>query len=136
MNYAEISKETIGYLYKSYNSLKQSPLDQTLRVLIELRVSQMNGCEYCCTLHANEAKQMGIAQDKINTLEKWPQSSAFSKTEMAALAWAESLTLRDKNMGHHKEQLAKHYNEREIVDITACISIMNALNRLATSLRE
>lgn len=42
MNYAAISKETFDLLYKSRASLNHSPLSPTIRVLAELRVSQIN----------------------------------------------------------------------------------------------
>lgn len=41
MNYVEISKNTMSCIYKSYESLNESPLDKGLRSLIELRISQI-----------------------------------------------------------------------------------------------
>lgn len=135
MDYAQISKETISLLHKSYNSLKNSPLNQQLIVLIELRVSQINGCTYCCQIHSEEAKKLQIPLEKLNALTTWQTSSLFSKEEKITLHWAEALTHLDHDLDKIKEELTKSYTEREVVDLTACISIMNALNRLAISLR-
>ena len=46
MDYTKISKDTIGHLYAGYKSLNESPLAADLKALIELRVSQINGCGY------------------------------------------------------------------------------------------
>jgi AhpD family alkylhydroperoxidase len=135
MNYAEISKETISHLYKSYTSLKQSPLNQSLRVLAELRVSQINGCAYCCGIHLEEARKLNIPQDKLDLLPVWREAKCFTDEERAAFDWCESLTHFEKHLETVKEKLFTYFNEREIVDLTACISVMNALNRLAVSLR-
>ncbi len=136
MNYEEISKDVVSSLYKSYDDLKASPLDQSLRILIELRVSQLNGCTYCCTLHTQEAEKSGIEFSKIKNLPQWKTSDLFSAAEKAALAWSESLTKLDKCHAPIKEELHLYFSEREIVDMTLSISIMNAFNRMEISLKN
>ena len=135
MNYSEISKITFEHLYKSYASLKGSPLNEVIRILVELRVSQVNGCVYCCNLHAGEAKERGISEIKLNVLPVWYTSDLFDEKEKVALGWAEAVTRVDKNLLELRRTLAESFNEREIVDLTACIAIMNALNRIAISLK-
>jgi AhpD family alkylhydroperoxidase len=36
--------------------LEQSSVDERLLSLMQLRVSQINSCGFCCVLHANEAR--------------------------------------------------------------------------------
>lgn len=136
MNYHEISKETFGLLYKTRASLNSSPLDPTLRVLAELRVSQLNGCAYCCGMHAEEARKIGIPQEKLDVLPAWHSSPSFSEEEELVLHWAEAVTFLDETIEIAKEQLLQVFSEREVVDLTACIGIMNALNRIAISLGD
>jgi AhpD family alkylhydroperoxidase len=136
MDYTKISKDTIGHLYAGYKSFDASPLAADLKALIELRVSQINGCAYCCNLHRNEAVKLGVNQDKIESLSEFTSSSLFSDAEKAALQWAESLTKLDGNAKVQNTELAKYFSEREVVDITICISLMNTFNRLAISMRD
>ena len=136
MDYAKISKDTIGHLYAGYKSLKESPLSASLQALMNLRVSQINDCAYCCNLHTNEAVQLGVSQDKIDHLSEFAASSLFSDAEKEALKWAESLTRLDGNKRVQNTALSKYFSEREIVDITICISLMNTFNRLAISMRD
>jgi AhpD family alkylhydroperoxidase len=135
MDYNKISKETFDYIYKSRASLNNSPLATALRILTELRISQINGCAYCCQIHLQEALNLGIQQEKLDALIGWPLSNLFSKEEKTALQWAEAVTHLDKDLLQVKEQLSSVFSEKEIVDLTACISIMNALNRIAITLR-
>lgn len=135
MDYNKISKETFDLLYKSRASLKNSPLAESLRTLTELRISQINGCTYCCQLHTQEALKLGVQQEKLEALTRWPLSNLFSKEEKAALQWAEAVTHLDKDLPQIKAQLMQVFSEKEVVDLTACISIMNALNRIAITLR-
>jgi AhpD family alkylhydroperoxidase len=135
MNYAEISKETINFLYQSRASLNKSPLNATIRVLAELRVSQINGCAYCCDLHTEEARKLGVQDEKLDKLPDWDTSDFFTAEEKVVLRWVESVTRLDKNLKELRERLGEIYSERQIVDLTACIGIMNALNRIVISLR-
>jgi len=59
-----------------------------------------------------------------------------STTFAIALKWCEAITRGSfEKIDEMKSEILKHFSEREIVDITSCISIMNALNRIAISLR-
>lgn len=136
MNYYEISKETFDLLYKSRASLNNSPVSSTIRVLAELRVSQINGCAYCCRLHTQEAQKLGISQEKLDTLALWQTSPSFTEEEKIVLYWVESLTRLDKDLQKSKEQLLLIYSEKQIVDLTVCIALMNVINRIAISLQD
>ncbi|BFD46426.1 MAG: carboxymuconolactone decarboxylase family protein [Rickettsia endosymbiont of Sergentomyia squamirostris] len=137
MNYVEISKNTMSCIYKSYESLNESPLDKGLRSLIELRVSQINSCFYCCNLHLTDARKNNVPQKKLDLLPIWSSSKeVFSEKEVIALRWCELITRGFfEEIDAMKDEILQYFSEREIVDITICISIMNALNRIAISLK-
>jgi len=60
-------------------------IDPRLRELINLRVSQINGCVYCVDMHSNEARAAGETQQRIDCLVAWDESEMFSDAERAAL---------------------------------------------------
>jgi AhpD family alkylhydroperoxidase len=136
MNYAQISQETIGHLYKCHGSLKESELDQKLRVLVELRVSQLNGCALCCGLHSDEARKLGVEQVKLDKLPGWALAHVFSDSERLALEWCDALTLMKGELREIRTRLEAVFSDRELVDLTAAISLMNALNRIAITLGD
>ena len=136
MDYTKISKDTMGHLYAGYKNLNESPLASDLKALIELRVSQINGCGYCCNLHTNEAIKLEVSKDKIESLPEFATSRLFSDKEKEALKWAESLTKLNGNKRVESTGLSKFFSEREVVDITICISLMNTFNRLAISMKD
>lgn len=136
MNYQEISKETIGYLYKSHQSIRKSEIDVQLIILAELYVSQLNGCAYCCSFHSDELRESGLAQNIIDQLPGWKFASVFDNKQKLVLQWAESITKMLPDLKKLKQQLEIHFNEKELVDLTASISLMNALNRLRITLGD
>jgi alkylhydroperoxidase family enzyme len=64
------------------------------------------------------------------------KDNSFSDSEKEALKWAEALTKLDGRKRVDETDLSKYFSEREIVDITICISLMNSFNRLAISMRD
>ncbi|WP_319938423.1 carboxymuconolactone decarboxylase family protein [Xenorhabdus littoralis] len=68
----------------------------------------------------------------------WFNSNIYSSKEKLALEWAEALTTnpRQSVLDEIKVRLDDIFTEKEIVDLTATISLMNALNRMAVSLGD
>jgi AhpD family alkylhydroperoxidase len=136
MDYPNISRDTISHLYNAYASLQDSSLSKELQALLELRVSQINGCKYCCVLHKTKAIKLGITTGKINSLEQFIDSNDYTDAEKEALSWVELLTKLDNIARVEETKLNLYFGEREIVDITICIALMNTFNRLAISMRD
>lgn len=136
MNYKEIAKETIGHLYKAHTSIRKSGIDEKLIALAELRVSQMNGCAYCCSYHAKELFNFGIEQDTINQLPGWKHTNVFNTKQKLVLEWSETIINKNNDWQTVKEKLQQFFTEREIVELTASITLMSALNKLRITLAE
>ncbi len=116
----------------------QFALAPALRVLIEARVSQLNGCVYCLHLHFREARHRGESQHRLDSLTVWHESPHFDAREKAALAWAESLTLLPDSRGDDAEfaALKMHFSDPEIVELSLVISLANFWNHMARGFRR
>lgn len=134
MDYKTIAQNTIGHLYQSHASIRKSGLDNKLIALAELRVSQLNGCAYCCSFHNNELREMGISQQLLDRLPGWKHSNFFDYQQHLVLQWTEAVTLLQDNLSELRSQLALTFTQQEVVELTASISLMNALNRLRITL--
>lgn len=113
-------------------------LDAKLRALVEIRVSQINHCVYCIDLHSREARALGEAQQRLDTLPAWRESPFFDEREKAAFAWAESLTLLPDTHAGDAEyaRLHEHFPEVEIVELSMSIALANFWNRMAGGFRK
>ena len=133
INYTQINARAFNLLI----SVKKHVLsiDSKLKAIIELRVSQINGCAYCIDLHSNEARIAGEDQQRLDCLPTWRECQLFSDKEMAALKWAESITLISQQVDIEEKltNTLNYFSETEIVDLTLIISVMNSLNRMAIS---
>ncbi|MFF1603418.1 carboxymuconolactone decarboxylase family protein [Streptomyces mirabilis] len=67
-------------------------LDRTVVELINLRVSQINGCAYCLNVHTRAALRAGETAQRLGVLAAWRDTELFTPAERAALALAEATT--------------------------------------------
>jgi len=113
--------------------IRKTSLDSRLLHLIDIRVSQINGCAYCLNLHCEEARRDGESQQRLDVLAAWWETELFTQAEQAALGFAEQLTRisTDKGTDALYAQLKNLFSEQEIVQLTGAVIDINAWNRLA-----
>ena len=133
LDYGSINGTAIMSMAKAKGAMPSIP--KKLRAMIELRISQINGCSYCVDLHTNEARHANETQQRLDCLTVWREMPFFEPAEKAALSWAEAVTtIADTGAPEHLYQaLFDHFTEEQIVDLTLIIAQMNAWNRLAIS---
>jgi len=136
MDYKEISKKTVGHLYQAHTSIRNSEVDDKLIALAELRISQLNGCSYCCSFHANELREMGMESSLIDKIPGYKHSRSFDHKQILVLQWTDAVTHLTNDMETLLQELKQEFSEKEIVELTSSISLMNALNRLRISLGD
>ncbi len=120
-----------GYLAKS------GKIEENLLHLIELRVSQLNGCAYCIDMHSKDLRAGGETEQRLYLLDAWRESPFYTERERAAFAWAEAVTFITN--GHVSdevyEEALKQFSEEELVDLTFAITTINTWNRLNIAFR-
>ncbi|SFT75231.1 carboxymuconolactone decarboxylase family protein [Sedimentitalea nanhaiensis] len=138
MNYYRAAPAAMKAMMALEEATKELSIPQSIRELIKMRVSQINGCAFCLNLHAPEARAAGISQQKLDVLAAWRESPAFDERERAALAWAEALTRLESTGAPDSDYriLAAAFDERERVELTLAITTINAWNRFAVGFRS
>lgn len=139
LDYNQIAPDGVRALGGVYGYVMQSGLPTDLVALVFLRVSQINNCAYCLDMHTRELTQKGVTTEKLALVQAWEEGgSLFSATERAALAWAETVTrVAQTGVPDEAYQAARTvFSDKELVDLTIAISLMNAYNRMAISFRN
>lgn len=137
-NYYAIAPEGMKRMAAVYDYVAQSSLPRTLVLLVYLRVSQINGCAYCISLHTRELQEAGVDTAKLALVTAWREAGdAFDDRERAALAWAEAVTKVGETHvpANEYEAALEAFTEAKLVDLTIAVAIMNAYNRMAISFR-
>jgi AhpD family alkylhydroperoxidase len=106
---------------------------------VHANVSQISNCAYCLDMHTRELLTSGQKIEKLTLVQAWAEArNLFDERERAALAWAETVThVAETGVPDEAYQAARAvFEERELVDLTIPISVMNAYNRMAIRFRH
>ena len=132
LNYIKQSPELFKKLIEFSTLVDNGTIEQTIRDLVAIRASQINGCAFCLDMHIKEAKIHGERELRIHHLAAWRESTLFVPRERAALAWAEVLT-RLPDLGVPDdiyERVRTQLSEKELSDLTFSVMAINAWNRV------
>lgn len=137
IEYTKFAPEVIRSLYAIERYLHESGLDVKLLHMIKLRASQINGCAFCIDMHWKDARAAGESEQRLYGLDAWRESPYYTDRERAALAWTESVTLVCQTHVPDDvfERLRAQFSEKEIVDLTHAVAMINLWNRLAIPFR-
>ncbi|GGX90057.1 carboxymuconolactone decarboxylase family protein [Streptomyces minutiscleroticus] len=108
-------------------------LDGALVELINLRVSQINGCAYCLDVHTRAALRGGETPQRLGVLRAWRDTELFTPRERAALALAEAVT----DIADARAQEAAYAEARRTLtedELSAVVWValtINAFNRVS-----
>ncbi len=108
--------------------LKKIRLEPELHYMIAVLASQVNGCNFCTDLGRSMAIREHLGMEKFNALSEYRTSPLFSDRERAALAYAEEATRHKRVSDATFEELRKHFEDWEIVEITWINAIENYYN--------
>jgi AhpD family alkylhydroperoxidase len=137
MNALALAPDGLAALSGVERYLQRSGLARRLVVLVQTRVSQINGCAYCLHMHTEEARKLGESDMRLYLLDAWHESSLYSPRERAALAWAETLTNIASTHAPDDvyEEARSQFSEKELIDLSIAIAMINAWNRLCIGAR-
>jgi uncharacterized peroxidase-related enzyme len=105
-------------------------LDRKLYEAVYLRVSLINGCDYCTQHHIQDSKRAGLTPEQMKALLRG-NYSGFAAPEQVALKYAEKLTRTpDGASDADFTELKKHFSDEQIVDLHMLIGLANLTNRV------
>lgn len=139
IDYNQVAPGAAAALGGVYGYVAKSGLPAELVELVYLRVSQINNCAFCLDMHTRDLLKRGVKVEKLALVQAWAEAGKlFDARERAALAWAESVTqVATTGVPDADYEAARTvFTEKELVDLTVAISLMNAYNRMAISFRN
>ncbi|GAA2576494.1 carboxymuconolactone decarboxylase family protein [Actinomadura fulvescens] len=135
MRLNETAPEAYEGFMQVHRAIKNGPLTTKLQELIKIRASQLNGCAFCVDLHIRDARRSGEPEDRINHLTVWRESPLYDDAERAALAYTEAVTRREPVTDELWATLTGLFDETELANVVALVSLINALNLFGVPLK-
>ena len=126
-------KALIGVSTAVQNTAKDAGLSRTLVELINVRMSQLNGCPSCLEVHNHKALSAGVTEKQLATLSVWRDTELFDDRERAALRLAEiATTLPDHDTADREYARARTVlTDDELSAVIWVATAINAFNRVS-----
>ena len=87
VNHHKVTPALANALSALSMEVAKTSIDPALKHLIDIRVSQLNGCTFCLDMHSKEAKIAGERELRLYHLAAWRESPLFSAREKAGRAF-------------------------------------------------
>ena len=131
--FSRLSREVLGV---------PGAVPQPLKWLVAHVASRSSGCQYC-TAHtgASAAGKYGVPPEKVAAAFEYETNPMFSAAERAALSFAQAAGTQPNMVTRADfDEMLKHFDEDQIVEITSVICLFGWLNRwndtMATALED
>lgn len=111
-------------------------LDKQLKELVNLRISQINGCAFCIDMHWADLIRQGMDPRHINAVAGWREAPRFfSEAQRAALQWAEAVNALPQRVPSDAEfeALQQHFTDAAIAELTFAVGAIRSWNMLNAS---
>jgi len=136
VDYYSLAPEAIKIMMEMEKYTKTSGIDRTLRELVKIRASQLNGCAYCINMHTTEARKMGETEQRLYCISAWNDCTFYTDSEKVALELTEHVTLIP-NKGVPEalyDRIRNHFSEKEYVNLVVLINQINSWNRISIAM--
>lgn len=133
--------KTVPEAWKALNALalkvaaaaEAAGLERETIELMNVRISQLNGCSYCLDMHTRLAIEAGATVQRIAQLPAWRESAVFDRVECAVLDVAEvTTTLPDPQARGEALAAARQLlGDETFAAVEWAAVTMNAFNRVS-----
>ncbi|MEE2037549.1 carboxymuconolactone decarboxylase family protein [Nocardiopsis sp. CT-R113] len=129
----EVYKAAVKAAAASRAAAHEAGLGDDTIELINIRVSQINGCSTCLSIHFPRARKAGVEQSTLDVLPAWREVDSFTDQQKAALELAESLTVIDPTIDRQalNARAAAHLTTAQISAVEWTATLINAFNRVS-----
>ena len=105
---------------------KADSVDQRLKYLVELKGAQMIGCEFCVDLGSQICRNSGLSDEELLALPSYRRSDLFSEREKVALDYTVGVMRTPVDVSDELfARMREHFNEKQLVEITALLTVVN-----------
>ena len=124
-----------GWLNHLTGIRQQSSLTGAIREMVIMRVAYLNRAPYEADQHAPIALKEGLSQAQLEALKDWQGTELFAERERAVLAYTDAMTLNVQVDDAVFDAVKTHFNDREMVELTATIATYNMVSRFLEALQ-
>ena len=127
--------DLLGYGTFEFLHERRRSTDEKLLALAGTKAACLIGCQFCIDIGSHISREAGVTEDQLRNLHSYRESPAFSAEERLVLEYAEEMcqipvAISDELFA----RLREHFDEEQIVELTASIAIENLRSRFNNAL--
>ncbi|WP_327409092.1 carboxymuconolactone decarboxylase family protein [Streptomyces sp. NBC_01281] len=137
LNWAQLAPDVYKAMVR-LDAAARRGVDPVLLELVKIRASQLNHCAFCLDMHTKDALAAGESVERIVQLGAWEESRHFyTERELAAVELTEAVTVLTDGFVPDAvyERAAQQFDEAELAQLIACITVINSWNRFGVTCR-
>ncbi|MER5876918.1 carboxymuconolactone decarboxylase family protein [Streptomyces sp. NPDC060235] len=137
LNWAQLAPDVYKAMVR-LDAAARRGVDPVLLELVKIRASQLNHCAFCLDMHTKDALAAGESVERIVQLGAWEESRHFyTERELAAVELTEAVTVLTDGFVPDEvyERAARQFDEAELAQLIACITVINSWNRFGVTCR-
>ena len=116
----------MGYGTLEFALERSKSVDTKLKDLAATRAAMLVGCEFCMDIASHLSREAGLSDEQLQELPRWRESEAFSHVEKLVLDYAEAMTRTPAEISDELvARLREHFDDRQLVELTATIATEN-----------
>jgi AhpD family alkylhydroperoxidase len=105
-------------------------VDERLKAMAELKAATLTGCEFCIDIGSKLGRDHGVSERQLREFLIYRESDAFSPVERLVIDYAAAMTRTPVEVSDDLfAQLREHFDEAQLVELTAAIAIENYRGR-------
>jgi 4-carboxymuconolactone decarboxylase len=115
-----------GYGMLEWETGRAHSVSEKLKDLAGIKAAAMVGCEFCLDIGSAIGSKSGVTPEQLAELPRYRESDRFDELERLVLDYAVAMTRTPAEIPDELfEALRRHFDERQLVELTSAIAIEN-----------
>lgn len=123
-----------GWLSFLTSIRQRCSLPAAIRELMIIEIAHLNGARYEAEQHWPIALSEGLTEAQLDCLPDWLETGLFDARSRSALAYCDAMTRSVQVSAVISAALRRHFDHREIIELTATIAAYNMVSRFIVAL--
>jgi AhpD family alkylhydroperoxidase len=125
----------IGWGTLEFGYERSHKVDERLKALAATRAATVVGCQFCIDIGSAIGREAGVTEQQLRDFHVYRESPAFSPLERLVMEYAEQMSQAEVRVPDETfAALREHFDDAQIVELTAAIAIENFRARFNNAL--
>jgi AhpD family alkylhydroperoxidase len=125
----------IGWGALEFGYEHSGKLEERLKDLAATKVATKVGCQFCIDIGSALGREAGVTEQQLREFHSFRESTVFSPVERVVMEYAEAMTEEPVDVPDELvSRLHEHFDDAQIVELTAAIAIENFRSRFNNAL--